>query len=103
MKANVIGVSRAEGISNKSGTNKPYDMASLVILQPMQTINSANPETGTRYAKTGFGYETAEVSVSPAAVVLFKDVKFPAALDLEISQDFMYGKLQSLVVGFKAA
>lgn len=102
MKAHVIGVTRVEGVSNKSGQLKPYDMARILSLQPCEVAGKIDDKTGTRYSKTGFGYELMEIDLESAEVMQkFAQVRFPAMLDLEMDQVPRFGKLQTVCVGFK--
>lgn len=103
MKAHVIGVTRVEGMSNKKGPLKPYDMGKITILQPIEIVAKSDEQTGTRYSKTGYGYEPAEIDMDVAALPSFAGIKFPALLDLEIGQVMQFGKLASVCTGIKAA
>lgn len=99
MKAQVIGVSRINGISNKSGSLRDYDMGKLFCLQPIQSAGKQDPKEGTRFSRSGFGFEVMEVDLDASCMPQFKDVKFPAVLDLEMEQRPMFGKLQTVCVG----
>ncbi len=99
MKAHVIGLVRIEGVSAKSGTLKPYDMPRLLILQPVEIAGKEDTQTGTRYSKSGFGFESAEIDLDPSSIPRFADVKFPAVLELEIGQRMQFGKLASICTG----
>lgn len=99
MKAHVIGVSRINGTSNKSGKLKDYDMGKLVCLQPIESKGKEDKEAGTCFAYAGYGYETMEVDLDVAAIPQFKDVRFPAVLDLVMDQRPMFGKLGTVCSG----
>ncbi len=102
MKAHIIGVTRVEGISKKSGSLKDYDMCRILALQPCEIAAKSDETIGTRYSKTGFGYEVMEIDLESGQVMQqFAQVRFPAMLDLEMDQVPRYGKLQSVCVGFK--
>ncbi len=103
MKAHVIGAVRVEGVSNKSGTLRPYDMPRLLVLQPVEIASKQDDASGTRYSKTGYGYEVAEVDLDVSALPSFSSVKFPALLDLEIGQRMQFGKLASVCTGIAKA
>lgn len=103
MKAHVIGVTRLEGMSNKKGPLKPYDMAKVIILQPIEIVSKNDEQTGTRYSKTGYGFEPAEVDMDASALPAFSQLKLPCVVDLEIGQKMMFGKLASVCTGIKAA
>lgn len=103
MKAHVIGITRVEGVSNKSGQLKPYDMSRLLSLQPCEVAGKNDEQSGTRYSKSGYGYEVMEIDVaSPEVMQKFAQVRFPAMLDLEMDQIPRFGKLQTVCTGFKA-
>lgn len=102
MKANIIGVSRIEGISNKSGVLRPYDMPRILALQPVEMAAKSDDKAGTRYSKTGYGFEAMEIDLDPSAMAQFSEVKYPAVLDLVIDQRMLFGRLASVCVGFKA-
>lgn len=99
MKAHVIGVSRINGTSNKSGKLKDYDMGKLLVLQPIEPKAKEDKEAGTCFAVSGYGYETMEVDLDPVALIQFKDVRFPCVLDLEMDQRPMFGKLATVCTG----
>lgn len=99
MKAHVIGVSRINGTSNKSGKLKDYDMGKLLCLQPIEAKAKEDKDAGTCFAVSGYGFETMEVDLDTNALIQFKDIKFPAILDLAMDQRPMFGKLATVCVG----
>lgn len=99
MKAQVIGVSRIAGVSNKSGSLKDYDMGKLFCLQPIQPAGKEDRGVGTRYNRSGYGFEVMEVDLDSGALVQFSKIQFPAALDLEMEQRPMFGKLATVCTG----
>ena len=99
MKAIVIGVSRMNGTSNKSGKLKVYDIGKLSCLMPIESKAKEDKEAGTSFAMAGFGYEVMEVDLDPAMLFEFEQVKFPATLNLAMDQRPMFGKLQTICVG----
>lgn len=103
MKATVIGVTRSHGMSNKKGPLRPYDMASVLMLQDVEIVAKADEQSGTSYNKTGYGFELAEVDLDPSAIGAFSGLKFPCVLDLEIGQRMQFGKLASVCVGIVKA
>ncbi len=103
MKATVIGVSRICGTSNKSGKLKDYDMGKLLCLQPIEAKGKEDKEAGTSFSVSGYGYEPMEVDLDSSALVQFKDVRFPAVLDLAMDQRPMFGKLATVCIGISKA
>lgn len=99
MKAQVIGVSRIAGVSNKSGSLKDYDMGKLFCLQPIQPAGKEDKGVGTRYNRTGYGFEVMEVDLDSGSLVQFSKIQFPALLDLEMEQRPMFGKLATVCIG----
>lgn len=102
MKVHAIGVLRVEGISKKSGALKDYDMSKILVLQPCESANAQDEKIGTRFSKTGFGYEPAEIDLDSFELLnKFSQLKFPVFLELEMGQAFKFGKLQTVCVNFK--
>lgn len=99
MKAHVIGVSRINGVSKKSGSLKDYDMGKLFCLQPIQPAGKEDQKEGTRYSRTGYGFEVMEVDLDAGSLVQFSKIQFPAVLDLEMEQRPMFGKLATICIG----
>lgn len=100
MKIHVINVSRSQGISNKSGSLKNYDICQLSILQPLQPFEQSDSVAGTRYHKMGAGFEAAEIAFEPSLFEEFLKVKYPAYLDLELTPLMQFGKVQTVCTGF---
>jgi len=94
MKATVIGVTRMNGKSKKTG--RPYDMARILVLQPVD-INTTED-----YIKAGFGYQAAELDLRPDAISKFGQVKFPCELELITDNEMMFGRLITVVTGIAA-
>lgn len=99
MKATIIGVTRIEGISNKSGVLRPYDMPRILALQQIEISSKSDEKVGTRYSKTGFGFETMEIDLEPSGMQDFAGLKYPAQVDLIIGQKMLYGRLASVCTG----
>jgi len=93
MQAMVTGVSRMKGVGKSS--KQPYDIAKLFVLQPVKPVSRENMEL------SGFGFETAEISMRPDALTQFEGVKFPANLDLVTDMEARGGVLLPIVVGVK--
>lgn len=102
MKAQVIGVQRISGVSNKSGALKDYDMGKLFCLQPIESA-AKTKDDGTSYKKEGYGFEVMEVDLDSDCIKQFSAIKFPAMLDVVIEQRPMYGKLASVCIGIAKA
>lgn len=92
MKAHCIGVSRQHGNSKKTG--KPYDMARIYILQPIEVM--ANQD----FSREGFGFQVVEIDVDSGCLPRFAGVKFPAHLDLSTTDRVFMGRIQTVVTGF---
>ncbi len=92
MKASCIGISRQHGISKKTG--KPYDMARVMTLQPIEVIATQD------FSRDGYGYQSVEIDVEPSALSKFAGVKFPCELDLATTDRIFMGRIQTVVTGF---
>lgn len=92
MKALIAGVSRQHGNSKKTG--KPYDMARVVTLQPIEVVATSD------FSREGHGYVTAEIDLDPAALPRFAGLKYPCVLDLTTTDRIFMGRIQSVVTGF---
>jgi len=92
MRVKALGAYRMTGTAKTSG--KPYDMGKLVILVPFENV--ATP-TMTR---VGYGATVNELDVLPEAVTKL-NFHFPCELDLEIDQQWQFGRLQAVIVGAK--
>lgn len=95
MKMQVVGITRIAGVSSKSGKPRPYDMPKVVCLQPVQIQKKE------AYERSGFGYEPLEVDLDPEAFESFSQVKFPCVLELITDSRALFGRLQTICVGFK--
>jgi hypothetical protein len=103
MKALVSGIQRINGLSNKSGSLKEYDMGKLFVLVAIEAAHKSDEQSGTRYTKSGFGYESMEIDLDPACFEEFKNYKLPCAIDLVMDSRPMFGKLASVCVGITKA
>lgn len=103
MKATIIGISRIEGVSDKSGVLRPYDIPRVLALVPVEVASKSDDQRGTRYSKSGYGFEVMEIDLSPDAIPQFSQVKYPSAVELEIGQRMAAGRLASVCTGLKAA
>lgn len=96
MKLTVLGVKRIEG--NAKTTGNPFDMCRLFAMVPIEVTGA-----GSKVTVHGFGFELAEVNLDPDALPKFKDVRFPAQLELLTDSRPFRGKLETVVTGFAAA
>lgn len=89
---------RAIGCYGMRGTGKTgnaYDMAKLVILAPVEIVNTPKMQ------KSGYGYQTNELDLEPSALSKL-NFNFPPEgieLDLVVGAEVRYGKLQSIITG----
>jgi hypothetical protein len=78
-----------------SKTGNAYDMAKLVIVAPVEIVNSAKMQ------KSGYGYQTHELDLEPQALAKL-NFHFPPEgleLDLIVGSEVRYGKLQAVITG----
>lgn len=95
MKSTVIGVSRLQGIGKNS--KQPYDMARVFVLNPIKPFSKDELQI------SGFGFEVAEISMTPDALSQFSGMTFPAILDLQTDMESRGGKLVPVVTGIRKA
>ncbi|SMB27284.1 conserved protein of unknown function [Sterolibacterium denitrificans] len=94
MKVKVIGVKRLSGVGKESG--KPFDFAQISVLRPVE------PATSEKFSLEGYGFEVADLDLATDAVAKFRDVRFPAELDLQVDNVPGRKGLRSVVTGFSA-
>lgn len=92
-KYTVLGVKVLRG--EKDGHS--WDMSSVMIQTPIESFQNQ------KVTVLGYGFEIAEMPLDPACIHQFKDVKFPALIELEFFQRPRMGKFESVVVGLKGA
>ena len=95
MKMLVMGVSRIFGKSKKTGND--YDMCRLFGMTQIAVRKTENMTV------EGYGFEVAEIDLDQTAVHAFKDVKFPAQLDLETDVVAQFGEFKTVVCGIRKA
>lgn len=93
MKMMAMGVSRIYGKAKKTGND--YDMPRLFGMTPI------NPRKTENMTVEGYGFEPAEIDLDATAIHAFKDVKFPALLDLETDVIAAFGEFKTVVVGVR--
>lgn len=81
MKVLVLGVVRMHGVSTKTGSPKPYDMTRISYCVPVQIMETTNR------TMLGHGFEVRDLDLDPQALADFRDIKFPAQLDLVVEVD----------------
>lgn len=95
MRVTALGAYFMKGTSKKSGA--AYDMAKLVIRQPIEIVASPTMQKG------GYGFQTTELDMEPEAMSKF-NFNFPpegVELDLEVGSVVQYGRLQAIITGCK--
>lgn len=104
MKVLAINISRNRGISTKKDPNgKPYDMASLQVLTPFENGAGSNKETGSSWSRQGYGKQVTEFPARPECIDQFKDVTFPALIDVITDTDIVFGRMTTVVVGLSVS
>lgn len=95
MRVTVIGVKRMSGVGKESKRN--FDFAQVEVLRPMETASSAT------FKLHGFGFETSKLDLATDVLEKFREVRFPAVLDLAVDTVPARNGLRSVVVGFRVA
>jgi len=94
MSYRILGVKQIAG-PKKDGSG-PFEMNQLLVIIPIE------PSQG-KIKVIGYGYEVGEMEIDPAVIPKMATVKFPAELELETEQKFIFGQFRTLVTGFKVA
>jgi hypothetical protein len=102
MKVLAVSVQQSQGVSDKSGVCKPYHMASLSYLVPLESRSKADSVKGTSYRMTGYGLQLVEMTLDPDCFEDFSKVTFPSMIDIRTEAQPMFGKVQTVVVGLAA-
>lgn len=95
MRVTVIGVKRMSGVGKES--KRSFDFAQVEVLRPME--QAASPT----FKLHGFGFETSKLDLATDMLEKFRDVRFPAVLDLAVETVPARQGLRSVVVGFRPA
>lgn len=99
MKVHAIGIARNNGISvKKDPKGKAYDMCALLVLTAIEP-GSGQTKDGGNYARSGYGFQVTEFPAQPECIEQFKDVKFPAIIDVATDSEPMFGRMQTVVSG----
>lgn len=95
MKATVIGAQRITGMSDKSGTPQPYDISRLLVLEPIESVDSQN------FQRQGVGFSTMEVPCEPELIKSVNGKKFPFEAELVTSCRSRFGRLETVVTSLR--
>lgn len=98
MKMRYLSAIRRQGNSKASGA--AYDMCTVTVAVPVkQGIFGKDPAKS--MTVSGHGLDTAEISLQSSCLGLFADVPAFTVLDFETDQEFVFGKLETIIIGFK--
>lgn len=89
MKMQVLGAKVLKG--QKDGND--WDMSSILVQTKIESFQNA------KVTVTGYGFEVTEMPLDAACIEQFKNIQFPALIDLDIGQRARMGKFESYVVG----
>ena len=103
MKVLAINVSRNTGISTKKDPNgRHYDMASLQVLTPFENGSGGKPD-GSKWARSGYGRQVTEFPCRSDCIDQFKDVRFPANIEVVTDTDIVFVRMTTVVTGLSVA
>jgi hypothetical protein len=100
MKAIVTKATINEGVSKKQDPKgREYQISTITILVPFEPRewNNNNGHGSSR----GFGLDTTEIELHPEALNQFRDLSFPAHVELETETEYRRNGAVSVVVGVK--
>lgn len=89
MKMQILGAKILKGV--KDGNH--WDMSSVLVITPIESYQSE------KVTAAGHGYEITEMPLDSSCIAQFKEIQFPATVDLEIGQRARMGKFESFVTG----
>lgn len=89
MKMQVLGAKVLKG--QKDGND--WDMSFILVQTKIESFQNA------KVTVTGYGFEVTEMPLDAACIEQFKNIQFPALVDLDIGQRARMGKFESYVVG----
>lgn len=89
MKMQVLGAKVLKG--QKDGND--WDMSSILVQTKIESFQNQ------KVTVTGYGFEVTEMPLDPSCIEQFKNIQFPALVDLDIGQRARMGKFESYVVG----
>jgi hypothetical protein len=94
MKMLVSGVQGIAGTAKASGN--AFDMCNVLALVPIENFNNGKTKV------EGFGYKVMELALERSVLPQFAGMVFPLMLDLHTEPRPRNGKLETVVIGFKA-
>lgn len=104
MKVLAINVSRNTGISTKKDPKgKAYDMASLQVLTPFEGGSGSKPDGISTWSRRGYGMQVTEFPCRSDCIDQFKDVRFPAQIEVATDTDIVFGRMTTVVTGLSVA
>lgn len=89
MKMQVLGAKVLKG--QKDGND--WDMSSILVQTKIESFQNQ------KVTVIGYGFEVTEMPLDPSCIEQFKNIQFPALVDLDIGQRARMGKFESYVVG----
>jgi len=99
MKVFAVNITRTYGTSmKKNPKGQEYDIASMQILVPMEN-GGGDTKDGGQYTRTGYGFQVTELSVASDCLEQFKDIQFPAHLEVSTDSEMRFGRMQMIVSG----
>jgi len=89
-----------QGIRRNYGTSKagkPFDMTQIIVQQPLNDADYATSKS------EAYGFESVPLDAAQSMVQQMKlaQIKLPCMMDLEIGHELRFGKMQSIVIGYK--
>lgn len=101
MKALITKATINEGISKKKDPlGREYQISTITILVPFEPRTWSN-ENGQGESR-GFGLDTTEIELDPEAISKFREIKYPAWVELETVTEYRRTGAVSVVTGLKA-
>lgn len=94
MRVQIVGVERSAGTSMKSGSAKPYSMATL---HAIIKLDEQNVDDGKRVAKSK-GFMGASYRVSPELVQKIEHNSFPLVADLVVEDVMRFNKRETNIL-----
>jgi len=99
MKIHALNISRTHGIScKKVAAGKPYDMANMQFLVPFEP-GGGDTKDGGHYERLGYGMQVGEIGCRNDCIDQFKDVQFPAQVEVSTDSEMVFGRMQTVVTG----
>ena len=89
MKMIVLGAKVLKGVKD----GNPWDMSSVLVQTKIDSFRNE------KVTVAGYGFEITEMPLDSECIEQFKNLNFPATIDLDIGQRARMGKFESYVVG----